>query len=70
MSKKQSTNQNTNEDDELENANQAFIEMKFRGSTSRRCLRCGSLLRVYDGGSGYRIWCERNNCFTMTVRGV
>lgn len=55
---------------EYENAEKAFEEFQKTGKTDRRCLRCGSKLLFYDGGSGYKIWCDRKDCFQMTARGI
>jgi len=55
---------------EMKNADEAYLEFVETGQTTRQCLRCGGKLCIYDGESGYRVWCEREGCFTMTVRGV
>jgi len=54
---------------EGENADDALIEVRTTGQTTRRCLRCGGALLVYDAGSGYRVWCE-NGDFERIVRGI
>lgn len=56
-------------EDELENAHEAVLELRSTGKTERRCLKCGGRFLFYDGGSGFRIWCE-NNDFEESLRGI
>jgi len=56
-------------DEEFENAEEAYQEIKNFGSTSRRCLKCGGSFIFYESQSGYTIRCE-NSDFNMTVRGI
>lgn len=58
-----------NREIEYENAEQAFQEYERTGHTDRRCLQCGGKLLFYDGGSGYKIWCEQGD-YRVTVRGI
>ena len=55
---------------EVENAEAAMEESIENGVTERRCLRCGNKLNFYVADSGYGIWCETENCFKMTLRGI
>lgn len=55
---------------ECDNAEAAFAEFEKIGSTTKRCLRCGGNLLFEEHPSGYKIWCEKENCFQMTSRGI
>jgi hypothetical protein len=63
------TNPDIDPELEDENAYKALEEFRNTGQSARRCLRCGGKLPIYDGGSGYRVWCE-NEDFSITVRGI
>lgn len=63
-------NDTTNREREFENAEKALEEWEKTGKTDRRCLRCGGEFRFYSAPSGYKVWCKRENCFVMTVRGI
>lgn len=52
------------------NADQAVLEFRATGETTRRCLRCGGNFKFFDAGSAFRIRCEREGCFDETVRGI
>jgi hypothetical protein len=69
-SKKDSEICKTATEAETDNAEKAFEEYQKTGATSRRCLRCGGKFLFYEGGSAYAIWCETENCFKMTARGI
>lgn len=55
---------------EVENADAAVSELRTQGFTNRRCLRCGGLLHVDDKGSGYRVYCETQDCLDLSFRGI
>src|SRR5205823_2520736 len=42
--------------------------LAFRGTTNRRCLRCGGELRMIESGSGLQIRCEREQRVILTAR--
>ena len=58
------------QEQEWDNADQAVLEFRATGQTSRHCLRCGGNFKFLDAGSAFRIWCEREGCFEETVRGI
>lgn len=66
------TGKSNNVDRELEikNADEAYLEFVKTGQTTHRCLRCGGKLRIDDGKSGYRVWCEQEQRPIITVRGI
>ena len=53
---------------EFENALRAEEDLAFRGTTNRRCLRCGGELRMIESGSGLQIRCEREQRVILTAR--
>ena len=55
---------------ESEVAAQAYIEYKQTGQTTQKCPRCSGNLLVYDGGTGYKVWCEKEQCLVVTFRGI
>lgn len=55
---------------EVDHADQAVLEIRKDGLTTRRCLRCGDKLIVEDRGSGYAVYCETERCFRITFRGI
>lgn len=55
---------------EIENANEAYLEFVKTGQTTRRCLRCGGELSIYDGKTGYRVSCVQEQRIIITVRGI
>lgn len=63
------TNPELNREIEYENAEQAFQGYKRTGHTNRRCLRCDGKLLFYDGGSGYKIWCEQGD-YTVSITAI
>lgn len=61
---------NKDREQELRYADEVIQEVRNTGQTLKRCPRCGAKLLVYDAGSGYRVQCERDQCFLVTVRGL
>lgn len=56
--------------EEAKNADQAVLEFRDTGRTTKRCFRCGSNFKFFDGGSAFRIFCEVEGCFEEIVKGV
>lgn len=64
------SNKHPDSEQESEVAAQAYIEYKQTGQTTQKCPRCGGNLLVYDGGTGYKVWCEKKQCLVVTFRGI
>lgn len=64
------TNKELDFDEEEKNAELARREWERTGHTERRCLRCGGEFIFKVTPSAYKIRCERDDCFVLTVRGI
>jgi hypothetical protein len=58
------------EEQEWKNADQAVLDFRATGQSLKRCLRCGGKFQFVEGGSGFRIRCEKEGCFEEIVRGI
>jgi hypothetical protein len=55
---------------EIDHLNSAVEDVMEKGSTQRRCLRCGGELVVELLASGCVVWCRSEGTTLYTLRGL
>ena len=63
-------NTRTISDEEYDRAERAAAEIMKLGKSDLKCFKCGTnyIIEFYE--TAYRIHCETDNCFSVSIRGV